>query len=152
MSVLFLPLFLLFCPHADRIVLLSKPCHPEQSEGPAFALAFALALAVLSVIPEGNLLLLSSQSKPHASAPSLPSPLRQGWEPQMPVLFLPLFLLFYSHADRIVLLSEAEPDPQRQVFVVGVVVAKSKDLLYLCSCSCCSVCHSQRESASVLPK
>jgi hypothetical protein len=32
-------------------------CHPERSEGPAFALALALAFAFLSVIPEGNPLL-----------------------------------------------------------------------------------------------
>ena len=43
---------------------LPQPCHPEQSEGPASALAFLsvipvgnllLAAAFLSVIPEGNL-------------------------------------------------------------------------------------------------
>jgi hypothetical protein len=37
-----------------------RNCHPEQSEGPAFAFVFAVAFVVafvfLSVIPEGNLL------------------------------------------------------------------------------------------------
>jgi hypothetical protein len=32
-------------------------CHSERSEEPAFVFVFAFALAFLSVIPEGNLLL-----------------------------------------------------------------------------------------------
>jgi hypothetical protein len=35
----------------------AKICHSERSEEPVFAFVFAVAFALLSVIPEGNLLL-----------------------------------------------------------------------------------------------
>jgi hypothetical protein len=44
---------------SSSLVVIVTCCHPEQSEGSA--VAFAFALAFLSVIPKGNLLHLKTQ-------------------------------------------------------------------------------------------
>ena len=46
-------------------------CHPEQSEGSAFVFALVVALAFLSVIPEGNLLLSTAHIQARSILPTL---------------------------------------------------------------------------------